>query len=239
MTVVPEPCRTTTVLVADEDDACRRGVKALFAGGGFDVLEARSGEEALEAATTQAVDVLVLDLVLPALSGNVVLRELRRTSDLPVIFLSGVTDVKQKVRVLDLGADDYLTKPFIPGELLARVRAVLRRRSVKIAEHLVTHDLLQIDLTAREATLDGQILELTYREFDLLAFFAGAPRQVFSRDELLRRVWGSCEQWQTPATVTEHVRRVRLKIEPDPQHPTWITTVRSAGYRFDPVGSRS
>jgi DNA-binding response OmpR family regulator len=231
--------RLSTILLAVGDDACRRNVKALLVDGGMDTLEARSGDEALSMIAAESLDAVVLDPVLPGLRGTELLQELRRTSDVPVVVLTDVADLEEKVRAFEVGADDYITRPFIPTELLVRIRAVVRRRATAVREQIVAYDALQIDCVAREVTLHGRIVDLTCREFDLLRFLASAPRRVFSRDELLRHVWGSCERWQDPATVTEHVRRIRHKIEPNPRRPRWITTVRSVGYRFEPVSTGS
>ena len=149
-------------------------------------------------------------------------------------MLTGRRLEHDRIAGLERGADDYVVKPFSARELVARIRTVLRR-----AEHtpdapveVLTHDNLRIDRTAREVHVDGKRIELTKREFDLLAFLAANPRRVFSRQELLNEVWGSSEDWQAPATVTEHVRRVRLKVEADPTNPQWIHNVRGVGYRF-------
>jgi DNA-binding response OmpR family regulator len=160
---------------------------------------------------------------------------MRRRGELPVIVLTGRRLEQDRVAGLERGADDYVLKPFSARELVARIRTVLRRsdHGVEATDvDVLTHDGLVIDRTAREVTIDGRKVELTKREFDLLAFLAAHPRRVFSRQELLSEVWGSSEDWQVPATVTEHVRRVRLKLETDPTNPKWIHNVRGVGYRF-------
>jgi two-component system phosphate regulon response regulator PhoB len=150
-----------------------------------------------------------------------------------VIMLTGRVSEIDRVLGLELGADDYVAKPFSPRELAARVRAVLRRSTSALDRGLDFGDL-KINVATREVHLRGDMVDLTAREFDLLAFLAGAPRQVFSHAELLAQVWHSTSEWQDPATITEHVRRIRAKIEQDRAHPRWIRTVRAAGYAFEP-----
>jgi DNA-binding response OmpR family regulator len=176
--------------------------------------------------------------MLPARNGLDVLGDLRRTSDIPVILVSARAEEDDRVAGLRLGADDYVTKPFSAAELSARVESVLRRsvmrRAPATSDGRLAFEGLAIDLRTREVRVAGAKVEMTAKEFDLLAYLAGEPREVFSRDELLRQVWGSSSNWQSDATVTEHVRRLRRKIEDDPDNPRWIATVRGAGYRFEP-----
>jgi len=182
-------------------------------------------------------DVVILDLTLPDGSGLDVLRELRELgSTTHVTILSGAGTEIDRVRALDLGADDYVVKPFFVGELAARTLAVRRRQdSSKAAE--LTHGAIGIDLATREVTVDDIPVRLTVKEFDLLAFLAKRPRQVFSRDDLLRAVWQSAADWQRDSTVTEHIRRLRFKIEPDPLRPCILRTARGVGYWFDPLSA--
>ena len=149
-----------------------------------------------------------------------------------MIVCSGRDSEEERIRTLNLGADDYVVKPFSFAELEARVRAVLRRGSGEPAAKYFHHGDLMVDRDTRTVTVRDEVVPMTRKEFDLLAFLAASPGQVFSREDLLERVWGSTEEWQGRSTVTEHVRRVRLKIEPDPDKPKWITTVRGVGYRF-------
>ncbi len=135
---------------------------------------------------------------------------------------------------LKLGADDYVVKPFSPAEIAARISTVLRRVKPDESSARLDFSGLALDLGSREVLVDGATVETTHKEFDLLAFLASSPRQVFSRDQLLDHVWGSSSEWQDPATVTEHIRRVRRRIEADPDNPRWIKTVRGVGYRFEP-----
>jgi len=222
------------VLVVDDDEQVRRIVAWQLEAEGFAVDEAADGEQALTAIEAQAPDVVVLDLALPRLGGLDVLSRLRRTSAIPVIVLTGRGGETDRVVGLDLGADDYLVKPFSPRELAARVRCVLRR--VTRAGHSTRLEVgtLCIDLGVREVTLEGLPVELTAKEFDLLAFLARSPRQVFSRPQLLRHVWSSSPEWQDEATVTQHIHRLRHKLEEDPNQPRWLRTVRGVGYRFEP-----
>jgi DNA-binding response OmpR family regulator len=163
-----------------------------------------------------------------------VLRRVREDNAVPVIVLSGMSDEADRIVGLELGADDYVVKPFSPRELVARVRSVLRRTRGTASAGKVEFDDLLIDLTTREVWARGEMVELRRREFDLLAHLASSPRQVFTRDQLLLGVWEVEPEWQGAATVSEHVHRLRAKIEVDPAHPTRIVTVRGVGYRFEP-----
>lgn len=177
-------------------------------------------------------DLVVLDVMLPSLSGFEVLAQIRRTSDLPVILLTARAEEADRVAGLELGADDYVVKPFSPRELVARVRSVLRRATPKPASGPIEFDGVEVDVGRRVATVNAIPVELTAKEFDVLAFLVGHARQVFSRSDLLEQVWGSSAEWQDPATVTVHIRRIRMKIEEDPQNPRWLQTVWGVGYRF-------
>ncbi len=181
--------------------------------------------------------------MLPGRDGLDILGDLRRTSDVPVILLTARGEEADRVVGLKLGADDYVVKPFSAAELSARVQSVLRRSQPAAAPasspaarggRSLAFDGLQIDLDTREVSVKGEAVEITAREFDLLAFLAASPRQVFSRQQLLEQVWDSSSDWQSDATVTEHVRRLRRKIEDDPDQPRWVTTARGVGYRFEP-----
>jgi DNA-binding response OmpR family regulator len=150
-----------------------------------------------------------------------------------VILLTGKDAEADRVLGLKLGADDYVVKPFSPAEIAARIATVLRRVRPPATSRL-EFDGLVIDLNTREVHVNGELVTTTAKEFDLLAFLASSPRQVFSREQLLDHVWKSSSEWQSADTVTEHIRRLRRRIEPDPEHPRWISTVWSVGYRFDP-----
>jgi len=225
--------RRDRVLVVDDDDVIRRLVRDGLERDGFDVHDVADGASALAVLEDQPPSIVILDVNLPARGGFEVLQAIRANSRVPVILLTGRVDEIDRVLGLELGADDYVVKPFSPRELAARVRAVLRR-AANDEHHTLVFGELTIDPVAREVMLDGRLVELTAREFDLLQFLARSPRRVFSHGELLESVWHSASDWQDPATVTEHIRRVRAKIEADREHPRWIRTVRAAGYAFEP-----
>lgn len=179
-----------------------------------------------------APDLVILDIMFPGASGLDLLTELRRASSVPVILLTARADEADRVLGLELGADDYVVKPFSPRELVARVRSVLRRTRAEPETTVMDFGELIIDAAARIVTVDGHDADLTAREFDLLTFMASHPDQVFTRSQLLEHVWDSSPEWQDPATVTVHVRRVRQKIEEDPSAPRWLQTAWGVGYRF-------
>jgi DNA-binding response OmpR family regulator len=178
---------------------------------------------------------VILDVMLPAESGLDLLADLRQGGDTPVILLTSRSEETDKILGLELGADDYVTKPFSPRELVARVRSVLRRSGASQTPESTSleYDGITLDHTTREVTVQGDPVDLTAKEFDLLFFLASHPRQVFSRNQLLEQVWDSSSDWQDPATVTVHIRRIRTKIEADPKEPRWLTTVWGVGYRFE------
>lgn len=221
------------VLVVDDEPRVREVVATYLQRDGYRVRTAADGSTARACLREFNPDLVVLDLMLPAVSGLTLLRDIRRIGDLPVIVLSARTDEADRVTGLELGADDYVIKPFSPRELVARVHSVMRRATASAAGP-VSFRGLDIDLSSRTVQLDGDAVEVTAKEFDLLAFLASHPRKVFSRGQLLEQVWGSSVEWQDPATVTVHVRRLRQKIEADPQAPTRIMTVWGVGYRFEP-----
>jgi len=161
-----------------------------------------------------------------------VIRHLQDHGRIPCIVVSSKGSEMDRVVGLELGADDYLPKPFSTRELVARVHSVLRRTGERVECETLDFDGLSIDLTTRDVVAGGRLVPLTALEFDLLAFLAASPRRAFSREELIDRVWGSSRDWQTTATVSEHVHRIRRKIEPDPSRPRWIETIRGFGYRF-------
>lgn len=207
---------------------------------GYQVRTVAGGAEALDTVSEERPDLVVLDVMLPGYSGLDVLREIRRRpdlADLPVVMLTARREEIDRIKGLELGADDYVTKPFSPRELALRVRSVLRRARGSLApappaRPLRDGDLL-VDVQAHEATVGGEPLALTAREFDLLVFLLRHPRQAFTRDELLDRVWG----WSfgDSSTVTVHVRRLREKIERDPAAPRRLVTVWGVGYRYEPA----
>jgi len=232
----------TKILVVDDDAEITKLLENYLTGEGYDVVVASSGASALTATSLSEPDLVLLDIVLGAEDGRDVLRELRLISDVPTIFLTGRGLESERIAGLKLGADDYIVKPFALGEVSARIESVLRRSGVSLAQHEIERPNLkfgelQINESTHEVRLSGELLDLTSKEFSLLAFLASSPRQVFSREQLLEHVWSSSSEWQNDATVTEHIRRLRSKIESDPDHPRWITTVRGFGYRFEPDAS--
>jgi DNA-binding response OmpR family regulator len=225
----------TRVLVVDDEPTIREVVTRYLEREGFIVDAAATGTEAMSLVGERPPDLVVLDLMLPGITGIEVLAGIRRTSDIPIILLTARSDEVDRVAGLELGADDYVVKPFSPRELAARVRSVLRRTArPETPNRPIRFDGFEIDPMAREITRSGEKVRLTAREFDLLSFLAGSPRQVFSRNQLLNHVWDSSADWQDPSTVTVHIRRLRNKIEVDPQAPDHLVTVRGVGYRFEP-----
>jgi two-component system alkaline phosphatase synthesis response regulator PhoP len=232
----PPDTRPPVVLVVDDDAAIRTVVRWRLDDEGFRVVEAEDGPSALRRIRDDGPALVVLDLSLPGLSGLDLLRKVRsgRTgrSDTPIIVLSGRSGEADRISALDLGADDYLVKPFSPGELAARVRSVLRRTSPELSEEAIVVGPVQIEPASRRVVLAGAEVDLTPKEFDLIAFLATHPRQVFTRSHLLDRVWNSSSEWLGEATVTEHVHRLRLKLEQDPSRPRLLLTVRGVGYQL-------
>ncbi|WP_300007206.1 response regulator transcription factor [Pseudonocardia sp.] len=230
------------VLVVDDDERVRTVVSWQLEADGFAVSHARDGAGALDRIAADRPDLVVLDLSMPGLGGLDVLRRVRQdeqrgcgtTTPLPVIVLSGRSGETDRIVGLDLGADDYLVKPFSPGELAARVRSVLRRSGSPGAAAPAGAGGLVVDPATREVRCDGVPVTLTAREFDLLAFLVHHPRQVFTRAQLLQQVWHSEPEWKGEATVTEHVHRLRHKIEADPARPRRLRTVRGVGYQLEP-----
>ena len=235
---------TARILVVDASAGARLLAKLAFEHRGFDVVEAEDGEQALSLVRSGGVDLVVLEVRLPGMSGLAVLSRLRQEGDLPVVMVTVQQDETDRVIGLELGADDYVVKPFSPAELGARVTSVLRRSTGQRAPLAPIRQLaaysgqvtapVSMDQITRQVVVEGTTVELSPKEFDLLAHLASAPRRVFTRGELLAHVWDSALGWQDPATVTEHVRRLRRKIEADPANPRRIQTVRGVGYRYDP-----
>jgi DNA-binding response OmpR family regulator len=226
----------TRVLVVDDEPTVREVVAGYLRRDGHEVSEAGDGPTALALLERERPDLVVLDMMLPGVNGLDILRRIRATGDLPVIMLTARAEESDRVAGLELGADDYVVKPFSPRELAARVNGVLRRAAPRApaVTGTLTFDGMVIDPRSREVRRDGDLVELTPKEFDVLVHLASSPRQVFSRSDLLKDVWQSSPDWQDPATVTVHVRRIRNKIESDPENPRWITTVWGVGYRFEP-----
>ena len=223
-----------TVLVVDDEPIVRDVVVRYLEREGFTTLEAADGNVARQLIQRHSPSLVVLDVMLPGTDGLELCRWIRRESDLPVIMLTARGEEADRIVGLELGADDYVTKPFSPRELAVRVRTVLRRaQPAPVDAGRLVFEGLEIDGPTREVTKDGTSVRLTAKEFDLLKFLASHPRQVFSRDQLMDRVWGYEAALDT-GTVTVHVRRLREKIEADPSRPRFLQTVWGVGYRFWP-----
>jgi two-component system alkaline phosphatase synthesis response regulator PhoP len=224
------------VLVVDDESIVTEVVQRYLVREGFQVFAAADGESALAATRDHGPDLIVLDLMLPKVDGLEVCRRLRSESSIPIIMLTAKGEESDKILGLGLGADDYLTKPFSPRELVARVKAVLRRAQATAAAQLPGDQIragsLRINPRARAVDRDDEPLHLTAKEFDLLYFLAKNAGQVFSREQLLDNVW-DYEWYGDPSTVTVHIRRLREKVEPNPMRPTYIKTVWGVGYKFE------
>ena len=224
-----------TILVVDDEEPIQELLKFNLEKDGYQVRVAKDGPEALNSVEKEQPDLLVLDLMLPGMDGLEVCRRLRQNTkyqQLPIIMLTARGEEIDKVLGLELGADDYMTKPFSPRELSARIKARLRRLVVQDdSESVITRGELRIDLTSFRVLIRGEETELTPKEFELLRVFAAHPGKVYSRDELLERIWGYEYRGDT-RTVDVHVRHLRLKIEKDPSNPEYIETLRGIGYRF-------
>ncbi len=220
------------ILIVDDEEMIVRTVKAYLDQEGFKTYTASDGEAAMRAFAEKGPDLIVLDLLLPKLSGIEVTKKIRAVSTVPIIMLTAKAAETDRVVGLELGADDYVIKPFSPRELVARIRAVLRRidGGAGTAERISIRDL-DIDLKSREVTVNGRDIELTPTEFDLLSFLAHHPGQVFTRLQLLREVQGYTYD-AFARTIDTHVKNLRRKIEPDPKVPLYILTVHGVGYRF-------
>jgi DNA-binding response OmpR family regulator len=221
------------VLVVDDDVTVREVVVSYLRAGGHMVVEAADGADALRAMRTDPADLVVLDLMMPGIDGLEVCRRLRAAGDVPIIMLTALGAEVDRVVGLESGADDYVTKPFSPRELVLRVEALLRRvgEQARPDTGCVTDGDLVVDSGRHEVTRGGEPLSLTSREFDLLRFLVSNPGTAYSRDELLQHVWG----WSfgDQSTVTVHVRRLREKVERDPKRPTRLVTVWGVGYRWE------
>jgi DNA-binding response OmpR family regulator len=232
--VVDAPAR---ILVVDDDANVAEVVARYLEREGFEVETVADGRDAVDRALSNPPDLVVLDLMLPGIDGLEVCRRLRALAPVPVIMLTARGDEADRVIGLELGADDYVAKPFSPKELVARVRAVLRRATGPLAAApsggpavFVDGDL-HVDVAARQARLGDEVVPLTAREFELLVFLMRHPRQAFRREDLLQQVWGT--RYGDTSTITVHVRRLREKVEPDPSDPVRIATVWGVGYRWE------
>ena len=237
--LLKEPTRLTQgfntmerILVVEDDHAVQKALKRLFEGEGFTVEVSSDGKAALEAFRKTVPSAIVLDLRLPQMSGRDVCREIKQQAPaVPIIVLSATTDVSDKVLLLELGADDYVTKPFSPRELLARVRAAVRRSVRKDSGELVSFDGISVDFTKMEVSRDGEAVVLTAQEFKTLKFLIQNAERVISRDELLNEVWGY-QNYPSTRTVDNHILKLRQKLERDPANPSHFRTVHGVGYKF-------
>jgi DNA-binding response OmpR family regulator len=225
---------SASILVVEDDEQIAELMRDFLEAEGFRVRHAATGRETSEQLEQARPDLVLLDVMLPDESGFEICRRLRRDSNVPVLFLSARDSDADKIRGLGLGGDDYIVKSATPAEVVARVKAVLRRASPPGVRRTLRFGELEVDLAAHEVSCDGRTIELTAREFELLRVLVEHPRQVFSRDQLFELVWGS---FGDRSAVAVYVGRLRQKIEPDPARPRYIVTVWGAGYRLD-AGSR-
>ena len=222
----------TRVLVVEDEESFSDALSYMLRREGFEAVVSATGPEALAEFDRAGADIVLLDLMLPGLPGTEVCRQLRARSAVPIIMLTAKDGEIDKVVGLELGADDYVTKPFAVRELVARVRAIMRRAAVPAGQRPdeLTYDRLRINLPSRRVSADGEEVDLTYTEFELLVTLASSPGRVFSRSALLRRVWG--DEFRDERTVDVHIRHLREKIERDPRNPEFIHTARGVGYVF-------
>jgi two-component system, OmpR family, response regulator len=229
------PDSSSTILLVDDEDAIQSLLTYPLEHDGYRVVQARDGDEALRRFSEEDVDLVVLDIMLPRVDGLEVCRRLRAESTVPIIMLTARDDELDKVLGLELGADDYITKPFSIREFRSRVRALLRRAATPPhagrRDEVIDRGEVLIDLPRRNVEVRGEPVQLTFVEFELLALLAAEPGIVFSRRQLLERIRGSAD-YREPRTIDVHVRHLREKIERDPRDPELIVTVRGAGYRF-------
>ena len=225
------------ILIVEDEPSIAEVVGLYLKRANYQTLHAADGRSAMTLLERHMPDLVVLDLMLPEVDGLEITRWLRERSDVPIIMVTSRREEADRIAGLELGADDYVVKPFSPQELVSRVRAVLRRVDKSTArpegERALTFGDLSIDPITRVVTLGGNEISLTAKEFDMLHHLAQYPKQVFSREQLLDRVWGGSE-YIDPGTVTVHVRRLREKIEPDPASPAHLITVWGVGYKFEP-----
>jgi DNA-binding response OmpR family regulator len=227
---------SSTILLVDDEDSVQKLLTYPLERDGFRVVQARDGEQALALFGHEQIDLVVLDLMLPKVDGLEVCRRLRAGSDVPIIMLTARGEELDKVLGLELGADDYITKPFSIREFRSRVRALLRRAALprERSQHdgqVIESGDLRIDAAKRTVELDGEAVQLTYVEFELLRALAAEPGRVFTREMLLRALWGD-SAYREPRTIDVHIRHLREKLERDAREPEYLFTVRGVGYRF-------
>lgn len=232
---------SNVIMVVEDDEAIREGIRILLGGEGYTVLEAASGEDALRN-MNDAVDLVILDIMLPGISGLKVCEELRKTSNVPVLFLTAKSQESDKTIGLTAGGDDYLAKPFSYAELIARVKAQLRRYVVyrgkkqnlsMSTDQTLTSGRLKIALDRNEVWKDGKPLDLTEIEYKILALMIQHPQRIFSANVIYERVWNEMYTYSANSTIMVHIRKLRTKIEDDPQNPVYIKNVWGKGYRYE------
>jgi DNA-binding response OmpR family regulator len=222
------------ILLVDDEQAVQTLLTYPLRKEGYEVVEARDGQEALDRFGEERFDLVVLDIMLPKLDGIEVCRRLRTRSQVPIIMLTAKGDEVDKVAGLEMGADDYITKPFSVREFRSRVKAALRRGGMgpqAVANEPIRAGDLEIDFERRSVTLDSKPIQLTYVEFEILAALAASPGRVYTREMLLEHIWGD-STYRDPRTVDVHIRHLREKLEADAKHPEYLFTVRGVGYRF-------
>ena len=219
------------VLVCDDEPQILRALRVILRDGGFEVVTAATAEEALAAAAVRPPDAAIVDLILPDQDGVEVTRSIREWSEMPILVLSAVGEEAEKIRALNAGADDYVTKPFGPGELVARLNAVLRRAPGEQEQPRIVVDGLEVDFVAHSVAVSGEPVHLTPTEFELLRTLVGNRGRLMTHSVLLRQVWGPAYEDDTPLLRT-HVANLRRKIEPEPSNPRYIKTDPGVGYRF-------
>jgi DNA-binding response OmpR family regulator len=231
---VPRASAAPSILIVDDESTIRDVLRRYLEREGFDVMDAADGQAALAAVESHLPDLVVLDLMLPGMDGLTLAERLRELGPLPIVMLTAKGETADRIQGLELGADDYIVKPFSPREVVLRVKAVLRRLEPSLGEAGETLEIngIVLDPASRGVDIQGQSVTLTAKEFDLLHFLMRHPRQVFSRDQLLDRVWGY-DFFGDASTVTVHVRRLREKVEDDPSSPRRLVTVWGVGYKFD------
>ena len=219
------------ILVCDDEPQILRALRVILRDGGFEVVTAANAEEALASAAVRPPDAAIVDLILPDQDGVEVTRSIREWSEMPILVLSAVGEEAEKIRALNAGADDYVTKPFAPGELVARLNAVLRRAAGGREEPRIVFEGLEVDLAAHSVAVSGEPVHLTPTEFELLRTLVGNRGRLMTHSVLLREVWGPAYEDDTPLLRT-HVANLRRKIEPDASNPRYIKTDPGVGYRF-------
>ncbi|QPA31992.1 response regulator transcription factor [Thermaerobacillus caldiproteolyticus] len=220
-----------TVLLVDDEEEIIELMKDFLEAEGYNVLTASNGLEALSILKKQVVHCVLLDIMMPNQSGFTTCKQIREISDVPILFLTAVQDDTDKIRGLNIGADDYIVKSATPGEIVARIKAVLRRSRSRENNHTLHYGSLKINIYTREVFVNGRRVNLTPKEFELLQFLAEHPKQVFSHDQLYQKVWGN--ELIDEHTIRVFIARVREKIEENPSKPQWIHTVWGVGYKFE------